>query len=68
MKRIVVPQFISWLFICWLGYAGVCLAQVSQERFQVTDIRVEGTYRVSAGTIFASLLIRVGDIVQAESE
>lgn len=33
------------------------------ERFRVTDIRVEGLQRVSAGTVFAALPIQVGDIV-----
>jgi outer membrane protein insertion porin family len=32
-------------------------------RFQVTDIRVEGLQRVSAGTVFAALPIEVGDVV-----
>ncbi|MGQ9426083.1 outer membrane protein assembly factor BamA [Gilvimarinus sp. F26214L] len=35
----------------------------SPERFQVTDIRVEGLQRVSAGTVFAALPIQVGDVV-----
>lgn len=33
------------------------------DRFQVTDIRVEGLRRVSAGTVFAALPIQVGDVV-----
>lgn len=33
------------------------------DRFQVTDIRVEGLQRVSAGTVFAALPIQVGDRV-----
>lgn len=33
------------------------------ERFEVTDIRIEGLQRVSAGTVFAALPIQVGDVV-----
>ncbi|MCW8194283.1 outer membrane protein assembly factor BamA [Proteobacteria bacterium 005FR1] len=33
------------------------------DRFQVTDIRVEGLQRVSAGTVFTALPIQVGDVV-----
>lgn len=43
------------------------LAIAQSDNFQVSDIRVEGTYRVSAGTIFASLPIRVGDVVNGLS-
>lgn len=42
----------------------VCLsASVCAQSFQVNDIRVEGLQRVSAGTVFSALPIRVGDIV-----
>ncbi len=33
------------------------------QAFQVTDIRVEGLQRISAGTVFAALPIRVGDTI-----
>ncbi len=36
------------------------------EPFQVRDIRVEGLQRVEAGTIFASIPVRVGDIYTDE--
>lgn len=56
MKRIVI-------LLLSLSLSLPTLAQVASEAFQVSDIRVEGTYRVSAGTIFAALPIRVGDVV-----
>ncbi len=57
MKRIAVLL----LLFC---FSSLSFAQIAnQDTFQVTDIRVEGTYRVSAGTIFASLPLRVGDVV-----
>ena len=40
------------------GFAGAALAV---DPFTVRDIRVEGLQRVEAGTIFASLPVRVGD-------
>ncbi|HQC87284.1 MAG TPA: outer membrane protein assembly factor BamA, partial [Rhodoferax sp.] len=47
--------------LCTVAF-GVC-AQVAWalEPFQVRDIRVEGLQRVEAGTIFASLPVKVGD-------
>ncbi len=36
------------------------------ETFRVGDIRVEGLQRVSAGTVFTSLPVRVGDVLTAE--
>jgi outer membrane protein insertion porin family len=33
------------------------------EVFQVDDIRIEGLQRVSAGTVFAALPVRVGDLI-----
>ena len=60
MKRIAVLL----LLLCCIS-PGLSVAQIvgNADQFQVTDIRVEGTYRVSAGTIFAALPIRVGDVV-----
>ncbi|MEX1034048.1 MAG: outer membrane protein assembly factor BamA [Cellvibrionaceae bacterium] len=53
---------------CLLVFLFVSLSLSAQdlppaERFQVTDIRVEGLQRVSAGTVFAALPIQVGDVV-----
>jgi len=42
----------------------VCLSvSVYAQTFKVSDIRVEGLQRVSAGTVFSALPIRVGDTV-----
>src|SRR5690606_21979785 len=38
----------------------ICLA-AQAETFRVSDIRVEGLQRVSAGSVFAALPVRVGD-------
>lgn len=40
------------------------LAALAQD-FRVTDIRVEGLQRVSAGTVFASLPVQIGDTMDA---
>ena len=48
----------------------VVLSSVSaqaQEPFVVSDIRVEGLQRISAGSIFASLTINVGDTIASSS-
>ena len=37
------------------------------DEFQVLDIRIEGLQRVSAGTVFASLPLNVGDFADDES-
>ena len=39
----------------------VLLASGSATAFRVTDIRVEGLQRVSAGTVFSAIPINVGD-------
>ncbi len=40
---------------------------VQAQTFRVSDIRVEGLQRVSAGTVFSALPIRVGDtLTQAD--
>ena len=41
------------------GFAGAAFAV---DPFTVRDIRIEGLQRVEAGTIFASLPVRVGDL------
>ncbi len=53
------------LFICCvflLTFA--CSMAVNAEAFRVDDIRVQGLQRVSAGTVFASLPIQVGDQIE----
>ncbi|MFY8043983.1 MAG: POTRA domain-containing protein, partial [Rhodoferax sp.] len=46
---------------CSLALGLAAQVVVALEPFSVRDIRVEGLQRVEAGTIFASLPIRVGD-------
>lgn len=41
-------------------------ATAQTEQFRVEDIRVEGNQRVSQGTIFAAMPVRLGDIVTAD--
>lgn len=55
MKRLLLPLL---LFLCPL--------LVVAEVFQVEDIRIDGLQRVSAGTIFASLPISAGDLIDEE--
>lgn len=52
-------RFLLTLCLVISGYASVAYAAV----FQVADIRIEGLQRVSAGTVFSSLPINVGDVV-----
>ncbi len=49
----------------WLAVSAFMLASVSlqAETFRVTDIRLEGLQRVSAGTVFNLLPIGVGDVI-----
>ncbi|MBH3431991.1 outer membrane protein assembly factor BamA [Pseudomonas citronellolis] len=51
MKRFLLPAALSALMI----------AQVHAESFTVSDIRVNGLQRVSAGSVFAALPLNVGD-------
>ncbi|MGB2374879.1 MAG: outer membrane protein assembly factor BamA [Porticoccaceae bacterium] len=54
-------------------FLGLCLAlfahasTASAALFQVSDIRIEGLQRVSAGTVFSALPINVGDQVDQQS-
>ena len=60
MKQVLM-RFSSGLLV--LFFAVVVQAQT----FRVSDIRVEGLQRVSAGTVFSALPIRVGDtLTQAD--
>ena len=54
-------KFIAKAFAVFLlsGLAGLAQA----DAFQVSDIRVEGLQRISAGSVFASLPVAVGDTV-----
>lgn len=49
-------------FFCCLIVLMMSFAAQAQS-FRVNDIRVEGLQRVSAGTVFSALPIRVGDVV-----
>lgn len=47
--------------VCFVAAGLVAQATWALEPFSIRDIRVEGLQRVEAGTIFASLPVRVGD-------
>jgi outer membrane protein insertion porin family len=49
-------------FLCCLVVLFMSLAAQAQT-FRVSDIRVEGLQRVSAGTVFTALPVRVGDLL-----
>ncbi len=52
-------------FFCGLIF--LCLSiSVYAQSFRISDIRVEGLQRVSAGTVFSALPIRVGDTVKQD--
>ncbi|WP_394559493.1 outer membrane protein assembly factor BamA [Aquipseudomonas alcaligenes] len=53
MKRLLLPAVLAALMI----------AEVHAESFTVTDIRVNGLQRVSAGSLFGALPLNVGDSV-----
>lgn len=57
MKRIL-----CLLLFCIFSTPLLAQAPAASDRFQITDIRVEGLRRVSAGTVFAALPIEVGDV------
>lgn len=54
-------------FFCCLSLLLLSLiANAQSPSFRVNDIRVEGLQRVSAGTVFSALPIRVGDVLTQE--
>lgn len=53
MKRLLLPAVLSALMI----------AEVHAESFTISDIRVNGLQRVSAGSVFGALPLSVGDAV-----
>ncbi|MBQ0721191.1 MAG: outer membrane protein assembly factor BamA [Gammaproteobacteria bacterium] len=55
MKRLFLP-----LLLC------LCPVFASAEVFQIEDIRLDGLQRVSAGTVFASLPVHAGDLIDDE--
>ena len=58
-----MKRFLPGLFLVLFTFSSSVYAVV----FQVTDIRIEGLQRVSAGTVFAALPISVGDLVDEPS-
>jgi len=55
MKRLFLP-----LLLC------LCPVFASAEVFQIEDIRLDGLQRVSAGTVFASLPVHAGELIDEE--
>mgnify|MGYP002700159332 FL=1 len=55
MKRLFLP-----LLLC------LCPVFASAEVFQIEDIRLDGLQRVSAGTVFASLPVHAGELIDDE--
>ena len=53
MKRLLLPAVI----------AALITAEVHAESFTITDIRIDGLQRVSAGSVFGALPLNVGDAV-----
>ncbi|GAB5450675.1 MAG: outer membrane protein assembly factor BamA [Halioglobus sp.] len=51
----------NWLVLALLLVAPAAIAQT----FIISDIRVEGLQRISAGSVFAALPVGVGDVVDA---
>ena len=58
MKRVSI-RFFCCLLVLFTSFT----VQAQTQSFRVNDIRVEGLQRVSAGTVFSALPIRVGDTV-----
>lgn len=50
-------------FCCLVVLLTSFAVQAQTQNFRISDIRVEGLQRVSAGTVFSALPIRVGDTV-----
>ena len=57
MKRFSLPALLSALMI----------AEVHAESFTVSDIRVNGLQRVSAGSVFAALPLNVGETIDDQA-
>ena len=60
--RLWSPAFLAGVLLTVLGVLpGAALAQLQTEPFLVSDIRVEGLQRISAGSVFSAMPIAVGD-------
>lgn len=63
MMRVSI-RFFCCLVVMFTSFTFTSLsAQAQSQTFRVSDIRVEGLQRVSAGTVFSALPIRVGDSI-----
>jgi len=51
-----------WCFVLLLGFSSLSQA----ESFRVSDVRVEGLQRITAGTVFNYLPVKPGDVVHFE--
>jgi len=58
-----MKQLITRFILFFVAFTSM----VHADDFQVLDIRIEGLQRVSAGTVFASLPISVGDSIDEAS-
>ncbi len=57
----MIKHLPNWLVLALLLVAPAAIAQT----FIISDIRVEGLQRISAGSVFAALPVGVGDVVDA---
>ncbi|WP_430623902.1 outer membrane protein assembly factor BamA [Marinimicrobium locisalis] len=55
-----------WMRVISLLGALLLAVTVQAQNFEISDIRVEGLQRVSAGTVFSALPLRVGDQVTSD--
>ncbi|MGD2118380.1 MAG: outer membrane protein assembly factor BamA [Chromatiales bacterium] len=62
MKKPLLTGFIKWLLIATVSWPVFVYAA----EFVVKDIRVEGLQRISAGTVFNYLPVKIGDTIEAE--
>jgi outer membrane protein insertion porin family len=60
MIRTEYMKRVSMRIVCYLSVLFLSVAAQAQS-YRVSDIRVECLQRVSAGTVFSALPIRVGD-------
>ena len=62
LRTIMVKNiFLSFVLFCVAGFA------IAQESFVVSDVRVKGLQRISAGSIFNYLPVKVGDSFDSSS-
>ena len=65
IETILSKRIQNWLAVLLLLVTP--LVQAQSESFTVSDIRVEGLQRISAGSVFASMPLAVGDVADAYS-